>query len=245
MSEQRLCQVLAIVAGVKSRVEREVTAKYHTAQKPDLFNGFARIYTPKNEDGEKQPTERKAVQQRVADVFRVVRDELAELFDVAASRDWANCQAVSDIVLDGKVLVQAVPATYLLFLEKQLQHIRAVVNSLPVLDPAETWTIDPTDGLWKTAPTEAVRTQKVPRAIVMTPTTKEHPGTSQLIADDIVVGSYETVKFSGALPPAQKELLLYRVERLQKAVKFAREKANLVDAPVVEVGEKLLGYLFG
>lgn len=39
--------------------------------------------------------------------------------------------------------------------------------------------------------------------------------------------------------------LLERVEKLQQAVKFAREEANAVEVEEMKAGEALLGYLFG
>jgi len=35
-----------------------------------------------------------------------------------------------------------VPATYLLFLEKQLTDLHTLVSKLPVLDASETWVFD-------------------------------------------------------------------------------------------------------
>jgi hypothetical protein len=39
--------------------------------------------------------------------------------------------------------------------------------------------------------------------------------------------------------------LLDRVEKLQAAVKFAREEANAAEVTDVHVGEVVFGYLFG
>jgi len=68
------------------------------------------------------------------------------MFDIVATQDWANCQAVADVVVDDQVILAQVPFTHLLFLEKQLLDIQTLVEKLPVLDPAErcvtagTWT---------------------------------------------------------------------------------------------------------
>jgi hypothetical protein len=52
------------------------------------------------------------------------------------------------------------------------------------------------------------------------------------------------VKFSGALPAKRVSELLERVEKLQNAVKFAREEANGTQAVDRKVGDKVFGYLF-
>lgn len=50
------------------------------------------------------------------------------LFDVTATKDWANCEARADVTVDGWVLVSAVPVSCLLFLEKRLTDIYAFVH---------------------------------------------------------------------------------------------------------------------
>jgi hypothetical protein len=53
-----------------------------------------------------------------------------------------------------------------------------------------------------------------------------------------------TVKFSGALPARRVNELLARVEKMQEAVKFAREEANNLDAEDIKVGDRFFEYLF-
>ena len=52
------------------------------------------------------------------------------------------------------------------------------------------------------------------------------------------------MKFSGALPAQRVNELLERVEKLQQAVKFAREEANNIEADEQKMGERVLGYIF-
>ncbi len=58
------------------------------------------------------------------------------------------------------------------------------------------------------------------------------------------MGYWRTVKYSGALPARKVAALLERVEKLQRAVKFAREEANAVEVKQQKVGAALFGYLF-
>jgi hypothetical protein len=53
------------------------------------------------------------------------------------------------------------------------------------------------------------------------------------------------VKFSGSLPQKRINELLERLERLQAAVKFAREEANQTEVEEQKVGEKIFQYLLG
>ena len=53
----------------------------------------------------------------------------------------------------------------------------------------------------------------------------------QEFSKDVVVGNWDQVKTSGRTTEDARKKLLLRIEKLQKAVKFAREAANLVEAP--------------
>ena len=62
--------------------------------------------------------------------------------------------------------------------------------------------------------------------------------------EDVVIGYWKTVKFSGALPAQRINELVERVEKLQAAVKFAREEANAAEVVQQEAGEKVFRFLF-
>ena len=155
---------------------------------------------------------------------------LTELFDVTATKEWANCEATADVVIDGTTLLANVPVTYLLFLEKQLVDIRTFVSKMPILDPAETWTLDPATGSWVTEPAETNRTQKVPFNHVKAEATEKHPAQVEVMYTDIVVGTWTKRSFSGAMAAARVQELTDRVDKLAAAVKFAREEANMLEA---------------
>ncbi len=242
---QKLNQVLAVEKGVKSRVYGEVTTMNAAAQKPALFNGFAKAYKPKEEDGEQFPPESSRVQMNAREMLQSLGRLLAELFDVTAAKDWANCSAKADVVVDGKVLVKQAPATYLLFLEKQLNDVQTFVHNLPTLDPAEEWRFDEQANLYKSDTSKTARTKKVQKPIVLYDATKEHPAQTQLITEDVVIGHWDTVKQSGALPVRRKTEVLERVEKVIKAVRYAREEANAQEAPEARVGAALFEYLLG
>jgi hypothetical protein len=242
---QKLNQVLAIEKGVKSRVYGDVTTMNASAQKPALFNGFAKAYKPKEEDGEQFPPESSRVQMNAREMLQSLGRLLTELFDVTAAKDWANCNARADVVVDGKVLLKQSPATYLLFLEKQLNDVQTFVQHLPTLDPAEEWRFDEQANLYKSDVSKTARTKKVQKPIVLYDATKEHPAQTQLITEDVVIGHWDTVKQSGALPARRKADVLERIEKVIKAVKFAREEANAHEAPDTHVGAAMLEYILG
>ena len=162
----RLNQIIAVEKGVKSRSFQALPEARHQLQKSALLAGIARTYRPKDEEGEPLPPESTKVQVKADEVIRETSGILTRLFDVTATKDWANCTAKADVVLDGAPLLRDVPVSYLLFLEKQLTDLLTFVRKLPVLDAAESWTYDASADCYATEPTQTTRTKKIPRTHV-------------------------------------------------------------------------------
>jgi hypothetical protein len=241
----KLNQIIAIEKGVKSQTLRDLTDAHQLLQKQAMLAGISRTYRPKDEEGEVLPPESTKVQVKAEDVIRETIDVLTRLFDVVATKDWANTNAKGDVVVDGKVLLAQVPATYLLFLEKQLVDLHTFVKKLPVLDASDTWTFDPSSDCWATEPVQTVKTKKIPRNHVKAEATEHHPAQVEVYYEDVAIGYWRTVKFSGALPAQRVNELVERVEKLQEAVKFAREEANSLEVEDHKLGETIFKYLFG
>jgi hypothetical protein len=109
---------------------------------------------------------------------------------------------------------------------------------------AESWHFDSTQDCWASDPAETSKTKKVPRNHVKAEATEKHQAQVEVYHEDVVVGYWKTVKFSGAVPRSRVRELVERVEKLQKAVKMAREEANSVPAEKVQTSDKVFGYLF-
>lgn len=241
----KLNQIIAVEKGVKSRSFQELTEAHHAVQKPALLSGISRTYQPKDEEGEQLPPESTKVQVKAEDMLRQTAATLTRLFDVTATKDWANRTAQADVVVDGHPLLRDVPVSYLLFLEKQLVDLHTFVKKLPVLDAADTWTLDPSADCWRTESVRTIRTKKVPRNHVKAEATEKHPAQVEVYYEDVPVGYWTTVRFSGALPAKRVNDLLERIEKLQNAVKFAREEANGTEVTDQRIGDAVFGYLFG
>jgi len=240
----KLNQIIAVEKGIKNKVNQSVSQLYKSIQKPALFDGFVKSWEKREESGEDRPPERRRVQLNVDDVLSTMSDTLTELFDITAQKDFANCEARADVVIGGTPLLTGVPATYLLFLEKQLKDIKSVIQTLPTLSADDDWNRDVALGLFKTDPVSTRSTAKVVEPILMAPATKEHPAQTQLITKDVTIGHWITVKQSGAIVESDKKKLMKKVETLTKAVKFAWEEANGVSAPPKMIGDVVFDYLF-
>lgn len=241
----RLNQIIAIEKNIKSQALRELTDAHHLLQKPALLSGIARTYRPKDEEGEQYPPESTRVQVKSEEIIRQTVATLTRLFDVTATKEWSNGDARADVVVDGQVLLEKAPITFLLFLEKQLVDLHTFIKKLPILDASETWVYDPSADVWASEALQTTKTKKIPRNHVKAEATEHHPAQVEVYYEDVVVGQWRTVKFSGALPAQRINELTQRIEKLQQAVKFAREEANNLNVEDRKVGDKVFQYLFG
>lgn len=248
----KLCETIAILKGVKSRSYALITDHDKLCQKPALFNGMSKTYEPLNEDDPDRPDgETALVQQRVDDIASDMSSLLIELFDCTAMQEYGNTEARADLVVDDVVLLSDVPATFLLFLEKQLNDLHTAVNRMPTLQPEYEWKWDEGRSCFVSDTVRKVRTKKTPR-VVMTTTTKTtakdgsvmEQQQGQVVQEDLPVGYWSTTYFSNAWPIAERKRLAARVLKLQRAVKQARERANGTVVESVKVGGKLLDWIF-
>jgi hypothetical protein len=121
---------------------------------------------------------------------------------------------------------------------------KEALSELFNITAAEDWTLDKNSGEYVTPKTVTTRGRKVQRGITLYPATPEHPAQTQLISEDVVVGQYELIKRSGALPATERAKLLQRVRALGNAVKFAREEANSTPVVNVSVADSIFEALF-
>lgn len=240
----KLNQILAVEKGAKARAGKILTLAYHTFQKPGMLNGISRSYRPLDDGGEQLPPESTLVQMKVTKLIDDVVEHLTDMFNVVAAKDEANTRALADVVVDDVTILLDVPATYLLFLEKQLVDLMTFITSIPVLDPTDRWHFEPAQDVYATDPAMTNRSKKVPRNHVKAPATDKHPAQVELYYEDVPVGQWTTIKFSGALPASRVNDLVDRIEKLQRAVKFAREEANTIEVVDQGWGGDVLGYLF-
>jgi hypothetical protein len=245
----KLNQIVAIELPIKTRVNAKLSEIYKTLARADLFTGHAKKYAPGNADsatpaGEMQPEDKRHVQQHAKALLSKIAETATELYDISYLRDLSNCSAKADVVVDGKAVLKDVPVTYLLWLEKQLRDLHAEITRLPSLDPAEKWTWVPEQSLFASEKVETARTKKTFVALVLAPATDKHPAQVKEGSEDVRMGTWTTVKYSSAIPADRREVMLKRVEDLQKAVKQAREQANSMEVPVVDsLGKKIFDFV--
>lgn len=243
-----LNQVIAVRASVKNDTEANLTKVYHLLQRSELLAGLTRTYTPRDDEGFRYPPETTNVQVTTEQILKNISVDLSRLFDVTGALDWTNQDARADVVLlngpEPVILLNDVPVSYLMFLEKQLTNMETLIRKLPILPVTENWTFDPASDTYRSEPVGTVKTAKVRRNHVLAEATDRHPAQVESYTEDVPVGTWSTVKFSGAIPAKRANTMLARVTTLMQAVKFARERANLAVVVEPKPGRAVMDYIF-
>ena len=209
-----------------------------------IQHGHIRVYTKRDENGEDLPSETQQVQLRGTDVVTDNTAHLARMFDVVATKDYSNCNARANIIVDGVDLVADIPVTTLLWLEKQLVDLHSFVAKFPTLDPSKEWNFDDSTNQYRSQPVGSTKSKKVLRNHVKAEATPQHPAQVDTYTEDEIIGDWKTTYFSGAFTQKDKDDMLARVDRLSEAVKIAREEANSIEVQNKRIGRELLDYIF-
>ena len=241
----KLNQIVAVVAGKKSDAEKALTELYHKVKKPALFEGITKTYEAIETDGEELPPEKKLLQFKVSEAIAQFRESMGPVLDTTLTQDVANTRARGDLEVDGTTVLEDVPVTYLLFLEKKLNDIQTFIAHLPTLDPSQKWDYSRDTDCYVTAETWKYHTKKLPRILEKSPATDKHPAQVEVVHEDKNVGKWKTIYLSGAIPARDQHDMLARVKKLIEAVKKAREGANMIDVDNKVAGGAIFDFVFG
>ena len=241
----KLNQLLAVESSTKSRAKSSIDTAYKQIKAPALFGGLSRVWSASEADYEGVfPDESKKVQLRVEEVLHRAACAWKSLVDVEMTKDTANTQAKANVVVDGAVLVEDAPVTFLLAFEKLLTDVRTMIQHTPTLATEHEWAEDTVATLWRSQESKVVKTKKVEKPLVLYEATEQHPAQVKTVTEDTPIGYWHTVVLSGAVPEKRKSELLERVEKLQDAVKKAREEANSLPVEEKSVGDDVMSWLF-
>lgn len=240
-----LHQLLAASNKVAADCKRDLTAEHKRLLHADGLTGMSRTYLPIDDTGDRMPPDDKILQVRTPDVLRRVAEILSKGYDIIAQRDFTNCNARADLEFEGKVLVKNAPAVFLLWLEKQLDDVHTLVSKLPTLPPDAVWEWDNGQNAYKTEPVETRRALQEYYGVTLAPPTDKHPAQVKEHAREKTVGHWTQIRYHGGLKVKEVRQMKDRVERLQAAVKFAREKANRAEIEQIKVGDTLMKVIFG
>jgi len=238
-----LNQLLGVEGRARAKAESTRAQATDDINKSGPLNGLARKYAPKVDGEQGYPQESTQVQLTVKGITDRLAADLGRWWDITASRDRTNTEAKANIVVEGDVLLADVPASYLVWFEKQLIELRGFLVHLPILDPAEIWNTDETTGVSRSEPEERQKTHEVFKNHRISPATKEHPEKVHVYTVSEPEGTWTVTKLSGAIDGSRRQQLLDRIDVLIDAVTFAREEANRTPVTDLKVGSPVFEYL--
>jgi hypothetical protein len=248
----KLHELLAVEQGLQTAAKKinEETVKTFGKRDEHFVGTVKEIRHFAEEDVKLDVTEIKEMVSTVAEKLRYAAVPNIRALDAFFQKEATNQKALADLVIDDKVLVSAMPGTALLGLESKLTELREVYAAIPTLSPGPSWVKDmDRDGggnVYRSEhPDVTFRTRRVIKPIIMSPATKEHPAQVQAVNEDVPVAKINTQHLSGMLTTAEKSDLLGRLDKLIRAAKRARQRANSTEVIQGKVGKTLLDFIHG
>lgn len=261
MTDQRkshLHELLAVESSLQGQSDTIIAeSKKMFSNKHHLFSGKMRTLTifSRSEANETEIQALEAKEQvstrpalTVASQLNYAAVPYANYLNVLVAKDQANRLAKADLIVDGEVLAQDVPGTVLLTLEQKLKSIRDLLDAAPTLDPSIDWSVDVNsaiEGVFRSPEVITVKTQKEPEYVTVSPATDKHA--AQVVSREKTsnIGKYTDVSFSANMPVVTKASMLDRVDRLIRACKSARQRANIQEVTTSTLGDSLMRYVLG
>lgn len=240
----KLHELLAVEGDLKS------AAISALAKAKEVFSsarvlGMIRHYTPLMEDGSPLADERTELSTTSRAELAIIAEKVGAWMDAAIQKEITNAETAADVQINGKTLIPSLPAPALLNLESKLVEIRKLYSALPINDAAERWTRDESIGCWVSAVRTTYRAEKRYKSFEASPATEHHPAQVTVYTEDEKVGVWETTIYSGAVAVTEKQAYLDRIDILARAVRQARQRANMIDVKNVHVAGPIFAFING
>jgi len=243
----KLHELLAVEADRKKASDNLVAESIKTFKKENLFSGSVKRTEMFDSEEAEISDEVLKLETTVDENLKYSLNALVKYWDTVAQKDATNMTAIADVVIDGKVLVEAVPATTLLGMEKKINELRNLYNAIPTLPPGINWVADETQektGVYRNAnDLETLKTMKDIDFRTIAEPTKEHPAQVAQVSITKNIGRFVTTKWSGMVTPYEKAKRITNIERLLSAVKKARQRANSVKTVDIKVGQAMMDFI--
>ena len=243
----KLHEILAVEGDLGATAKRILDEGIVTFDKRDAhFMGIVKSVRMFDEEREGENTdEEKALTTTVGDKLDYVSKAFAKYMDASLQKDATNQEASADLIVDGTVIAENVPATFLLGLENHLKRLRPLYENIPTLQPGINWKLDPDrgKGIYVAPPETNFRTEKVRKHEIIVQPTEHHPAQVDTMNVDVNVARVTNIRTSGMLTPVDKSTLLGRLDSLIQATKRARQRANGTEVINRNIGKALVGFI--
>jgi hypothetical protein len=246
----KLHEILAVEGDRAKAAQKVLTEARHVfSSKHNLFTGAHRRLEMFSEE-RKQEEASAEVMQRVTETvpskLAYITKALATYWDLVLLKEATNQRAEAELII-GDVVLGKLPATWLLGMESKLGQLRDVLDVVPTWPAGHDWQADTSMGthIYKAAdPKRSRREEKTMESKVLYDATKEHPAQIEKWMANHVVGMYTDTAWTGTVSPAVKSEMLERCDKVLRAVKKARQRANRTDVVKNKVSKRLIGYIF-
>jgi len=234
----QLHEVLAVESDLESqsaKIMNEAIATF--TKKASHFIGYHKwlvMFDESRKIEEQGAEDHKEIVDTVKGKVNHVWQHFGRYLDALGQKERTNQDARADLVVDGKVIAEALPATQLLGLESRLKKLRDVYSAVPTHQPGFEWVPDEARGkeVFKTANVAtSTKSEKAMRHKVLVEPTEYHPAQVENWSENVAVGVFKTEHWTSMVSPAKKAEWLGRLDKLIRAVKKARQRANT--APIV------------
>lgn len=213
-------------------ISAETLKKFKNAE--GFFNGHSTSLamigdSPENTATEAQARDEKQVVTTVVDTLEYALDIFGKSEDLQFQKNLTNRKATATIMWRGQILIDDVPVDELLGLESRLGELRKIFDAIPTLDATKHWELDSQSGrnIWVIKfPEQKMKTEKRIEPIQLSPATDKHPANVTTATRDVPVGTFTTIKRSGAATALQKAEAIKTIDELLVEVKQARMRAN-------------------
>ena len=251
----KLHELLAVEGDLEGSYKKIIDeSKITFTKRADHFFGFHRKCDMMQEGAEAPPEEFKEMDSTVHKKLDYVKDYVIRYFDAILQKEKTNQQAVADLIVDDVTIGKDLPATFLLGLESRLKMVRSVYKFLPTLPPGTKWEKDETRGehiYVTTHPEQTPKTAKtfMHKVLVDAQFPKEGEGGQSLPAqiekweEQKTVGMYQKTIWSGMITPVEKSNFLSKIDKLIRATKKARQRANATNVVKINIGEEIFNFI--
>lgn len=242
----KLHEILAVEGDVRKEAERIKAETVHTFQsKPQHFKGHVKTTTMFSEDDVTPAPEVVTITDTVNGKLRYTLSHFGNWLDVVHQKEEANQRAVADVIVGETVLLEKVPATFLLGLEAKLLAIKDLYANIPTLAPGINWMLsgDLDDVFVAQMDKETFVTRKTINSKVLYEATDHHPAEIERWTEDQRVGKNVTQSSCSMVSAGDKARMIGKLNKLITAVRQARQRANGVDINKRKVSDILVNYL--
>lgn len=246
--EPKLHELLAVESDkegtFKKMVEEAVTV---FSKHPDRFFGFHKKLESLVEDENVEAAEEHhEMTTTVHDKLSWISGFIIDYIDVVVQKEKTNQKAHANLIIDGKVITENLPATFLLGLETKFKRIRELFMAIPTLPPGISWKESEQRGAHvyeAEHPEKKYKTAKTFQHKVLYDATKEHPAQIERWEETRNVGIYVTERWCGMISPKEKADFLLKVDKIIQACKKARQRANCEPVVDITIGKELINFI--